>query len=116
MRRCSTCFAKVTGGRDDSLAKNVVPQAIRRNARRAAMNRARVSRVRTFVKKVEGTVLLEVVIDETGRVTRQRIFRSSPLLDAAAMRCAQEWQFEPAIKDGRRVAAHARIAVAFTIF
>lgn len=69
-----------------------------------------------FIKKVEGTVTLEILIDERGNVTPVRILQSIPLLDAAAMRTVQEWQFVPAIKDGRRVASVARAPVTFTIY
>jgi protein TonB len=69
-----------------------------------------------FIKKVEGTVTLEIMIDEQGNVTPVRILESIPMLDAAAMRTVQEWQFMPAIKDGRRVATIARAPVTFTIF
>ena len=38
-----------------------------------------------FVRKVEGVVVVEFVIDSTGRVVRVRIVQSIPLLDAAAL-------------------------------
>lgn len=69
-----------------------------------------------FVKKVEGTVLVEFVIDATGRVASVRILRSMPLLDAAAMEAVRQWVFSPAVKHGRPVATVARAPVAFRIF
>jgi protein TonB len=66
-----------------------------------------------FVKKVQGTVELEIVIDENGRVVRVRILRSIPLLDAAAVACVQQWVFAPAQRGGRPVAVSARAPIGF---
>ncbi len=69
-----------------------------------------------FVKKIEGTVELEILIDSTGRVVRAHVRKSIPLLDAAAIRTVQEWVFSPAIKNGRPVATIATAPVTFRIF
>ena len=69
-----------------------------------------------FVKKVEGTVVLEIVIDEHGRVSRARIVRSVPPLDAAAVAAVLQWTFVPARKHGRPVATIAVAPVSFRIF
>jgi protein TonB len=69
-----------------------------------------------FVKKVEGTVVIEIVIDEHGRVARTRIVRSVPPLDAAAIDAVLQWTFVPAQKRGRPVATIAVAPVSFRIF
>jgi protein TonB len=69
-----------------------------------------------FIKKIEGTVEVEILIDATGRVARARIVRSVPLLDAAALQTVREWVFQPALKHGRPVATLATAPVAFRIF
>ena len=69
-----------------------------------------------FIKKIEGTVIVEIVIDSTGRVVNSRVIQSVPMLDAAALRCVQEWVFSPAIKHGRPVMTIAKAPVAFRIF
>lgn len=69
-----------------------------------------------FVKKIEGTVQLEILIDSTGRVTRVRIVNSIPALDQAAVECVKQWIFAPAIKRGRPVATVATAPVTFRIF
>jgi protein TonB len=69
-----------------------------------------------FVKKVEGTVVLEIVIDERGRVARTRVVQSVPLLDAAAIAAVRQWIFAPAEKRGRPVAAFAIAPVSFRIY
>lgn len=69
-----------------------------------------------FVKKVEGTVLVEILIDSQGRVVRARVIQSVPLLDAAALQTVYQWVFHPAIKHGRPVPTIAQAPVTFRIY
>jgi protein TonB len=69
-----------------------------------------------FVKKIEGTVVVEILIDANGRVVRARVVQSIPLLDAAAIQTAYQFVFTPAVKRGRPVATVAHIPVTFRIF
>jgi protein TonB len=69
-----------------------------------------------FVKKIEGTVLVEILIDSQGRVVRARILQSVPLLDAAALQTVYQWVFQPAVKHGRPVPTIAQAPVTFRIY
>lgn len=69
-----------------------------------------------FVKKIEGIVEVEFVIDAQGQVQTARIIKSIPMLDAAAVACIKQWVFTPARKGGRAVSTIARAPVAFRIF
>jgi len=69
-----------------------------------------------FVKKIEGTVVVEILIDANGRVYPRRILTSIPALDAAAVETVKQWVFLPAIKKGRPVAIVAQAPVGFRIF
>ena len=69
-----------------------------------------------FVKKIEGTVLIEALVDSQGRVARARVIQSVPLLDAAALQAAYQWVFQPAMKHGRPVATIIHMPVAFRIY
>jgi len=69
-----------------------------------------------FVKKIEGTVIVEILIDSTGRVVRARVIQSVPMLDAAALQTVYQWVFEPAVKHGRPVPTIAHAPVAFRIY
>jgi TonB family protein len=64
----------------------------------------------------EGTVQLEFVIDEEGRVKNPRVLESVPGLDEAAMATIKKWRFAPARRNGKPVSATARSGVAFRIF
>jgi protein TonB len=69
-----------------------------------------------FVQKVQGVVLLEILIDSAGRVARARVIHSIPLLDAAALEAVHSWIFSPAIQHGRPVATVALAPVSFVIY
>ena len=69
-----------------------------------------------FIKKIEGVVEVEILIDVTGRVSRARVMRSVPLLDQAAIETVKQWVFTPAIKGGRPVPTTAIAPVTFRIY
>ena len=69
-----------------------------------------------FVKRIEGTVLVEFVIDPAGRVVAARVLQSVPPLDAAALEAVRDWVFAPALKHGVPVASRARAPVVFRIY
>jgi TonB family protein len=66
-------------------------------------------------KGIEGTVILEVVIDARGRVAQTRVLQSISALDAAAVKCVKKWSFRPAKKAGRPVATLVHVPVTFRI-
>ena len=67
------------------------------------------------IKRIEGVVHVEILIDETGRVVEARVVGSVPLLDEAALRTVREWLFTPALKNGRAVPTRAVADVTFHI-
>ena len=69
-----------------------------------------------FIKKIEGTVVVEVLIDATGRVVRARVIQSVPLLDAAALQNVYRYVFAPALKQGRPVPTIVHCPVGFRIY
>jgi len=70
-----------------------------------------------FVKKIEGTVVVEILIDTSGHVHPTRVLRSVfPALDAEARRCVGQWVFKPAVKRGKPVATIATAPIDFRIF
>jgi TonB family protein len=68
-----------------------------------------------FLAKIQGTVVLDVVIDEAGRVAWWHVAKSVRGLDEAAVQCAREWLFAPAERGGVPVAVKATIPVSFQI-
>jgi TonB family protein len=68
-----------------------------------------------FFKNVEGTVIVEILINATGRVVRARVIQSVPLLDAMALQTVYQWAFSPAVKNGRPVLTLAHAPITFRI-
>ena len=65
----------------------------------------------------EGTVLLEVHVDEAGRVDDLRIATSSgcSLLDRSALKAVRHWWFEPGRRGNRKIAMWVRVPVIFRL-
>ena len=67
-------------------------------------------------QKIQGTVVLEIVILETGRVGDVRVTRSlTPDLDLTAIAAAKQWVFVPAKKDGKPVAVRVPLILEFRL-
>jgi protein TonB len=65
---------------------------------------------------VQGTVIVEAVIDEKGNATQVHILRGLPMgLDRAAMDAIQQTQFKPAMMGSRPVKVYYTLTVTFTI-
>lgn len=59
---------------------------------------------------------LEILIDARGRVVREKVIQSIPQLDDAVIAAVRQWVFAPALKNGRPVAALARVPMKFQIY
>ena len=62
---------------------------------------------------LEGIVILEIFISETGEVTNARAVRGIPMLEEAAIAAAKQWRFQPTVIDGRPVPARMTVTVPF---
>jgi len=63
----------------------------------------------------EGTVILQAVIDEQGRVREVTVLRSIPLLDDAAVQAVSQWKFTPTLLNGTTVPVVMTVTVTFTL-
>ena len=50
--------------------------------------------------RIQGAVVMDIVVGIDGSVVDAQIVRSIPLLDPAALEAARQWKFEPPIVDG----------------
>lgn len=68
-------------------------------------------------RQYQGTVLLEVLVDEQGRVAELTVARSSghPLLDRAALDGVRNWLFEPGQLNGEKIATRVQIPIRFLL-
>jgi protein TonB len=67
------------------------------------------------VVRIEGTVVLEAIIDVHGQVDRVRVLRSVPLLDAAAVEAVRAWRYTPTLLNGVPVPVLLTITVQFRL-
>jgi TonB family protein len=65
--------------------------------------------------KVQGVVIVEARIDESGAVTDTRLLRSVPLLDQAALDAVKQWKYEPTMLNGVPVPVVMTVTVNFTL-
>jgi TonB family protein len=66
--------------------------------------------------RCHGTVLLGVIIDETGTPTNIHVLKPLGLgLDQKAIEAVQHWRFSPGIKDGKPVCVAANVEVNFQL-
>jgi TonB family protein len=64
---------------------------------------------------VQGVVILEALIDESGQVIWTQVLRSIPMLDQAAREAVQQWQFTPTLLNGEPVPVIMTVTVNFTL-
>ncbi|MGA7614158.1 MAG: energy transducer TonB, partial [Thermoanaerobaculia bacterium] len=64
---------------------------------------------------VEGIVVLQVLVSETGRPLQVKVLRGVPLLNAAAIESARTSKYRPATKDGVRVKSHMTFTIPFKL-
>ncbi|MEO8597580.1 MAG: energy transducer TonB [Candidatus Solibacter sp.] len=66
--------------------------------------------------KYQGTVLLYVEVDPSGKAINMRVLHSLGLgLDEKAMEAVKKWKFKPGVKDGKAVTVQAQIEVNFRL-
>ena len=60
-----------------------------------------------------GVVMIEALVDETGRVSAAAVLRSAPPFDAPSLEAARRWRFRPATPAGRAGAAYVYLIFGF---
>ena len=65
--------------------------------------------------RVQGSVTLQVSVDEKGNVSGVKILRGHPLLNDEAMRAVRQWKYSPTLLNGEPVPAIATVTVIFKL-
>ena len=69
-------------------------------------------------KKVEGTVILRILVSEKGEAADVQVLRQaggSMGLNEAAVKAAKQWKFQPAVKEGKRVKVWMTYPIVFKL-
>jgi TonB family protein len=64
---------------------------------------------------IQGVVILEITIDEAGRVGDAKVLRSIPLLDQPAIDAVRRWQFVPSTLNGQAIKVKMAVTQNFTL-
>ncbi len=64
---------------------------------------------------VRGTVVINAVVNEAGKVTEMKVISGSPLLTQAAMDALRNWKYEPATLNGHPTVSHVQVSINFTL-
>jgi len=67
------------------------------------------------VARVEGKVILEIVVNRAGEVEAVRVLKSHPLFDRAAIDAVSRWKYDPALQSGRPVRVYMTVVVDFRL-
>ena len=65
--------------------------------------------------KVQGAVVLDVVLDADGVPTDVQVSRGVPMLDAAAIEAVRQWRYEPTLMNGVPVPIALTVTVNFSL-
>jgi len=65
--------------------------------------------------RIEGVVIIEATISQTGQVMNMKLLRGAPLLDQAALEAVRQWEFTPTLLNGVPVPVIMTVPVTFTL-
>ena len=65
--------------------------------------------------QVQGTVVVEVIVDDKGAVASTKVISGPPMLIQAAIDCVKTWTYRPFEKEGQPVPALGQVSLIFTL-
>jgi TonB family protein len=65
--------------------------------------------------RIQGTVILKVVINKSGDVENMQLFSGHPMLAPAAIEAVKQWQYKPYLLNGEPVEVETKVMVNFTL-
>jgi periplasmic protein TonB len=64
---------------------------------------------------IEGTVVIDAVIDERGNVVQARVLSGPPLLIPSAMQAVVRWRYQPTVLNGEPISVAMHVEVHFVL-
>lgn len=65
--------------------------------------------------RIQGTVILKVVINKSGNVENMQLFSGHPMLAPAALDAVRQWKYKPYLLNGEPVEVETRVSVNFRL-
>jgi periplasmic protein TonB len=66
-------------------------------------------------QRIQGDVLIDALVDASGKVTEVKLISGHPLLQQAAMDSLRLWRYAPARLNGDPIPVHIKVSVAFRL-
>ena len=66
--------------------------------------------------RIQGIVIMEVIIGQDGSVSDAQVIRSVPMLDQAALEAVRQWGFTPTLLNGMPVSVIMTVTVNFSLY
>jgi TonB family protein len=70
---------------------------------------------RALMEKVQGVVVINALIDNTGKVADMKVISGPARLIDAALNAVRLWKYEPGRLDGQPIATHTQVSVKFNL-
>jgi protein TonB len=67
------------------------------------------------MQHVQGVVVLDALVDESGKVTETTVVAGPGPLLMAAQESVRSWRYKPAQLNGKPIAVHTRVSVRFSL-
>jgi TonB family protein len=64
-------------------------------------------------QRIQGAVLVDALVDTSGRISSMKVVSGPPLLHQAAMDSLRQWKYQPATLDGKAVPMHLTVTIQF---
>jgi TonB family protein len=64
---------------------------------------------------IRGIVLVEVLVERDGTISKAELIRSIPELDEAALAAVRQWEYEPTVVAGKPVRVRLTVPITFTL-
>ena len=65
--------------------------------------------------RIQGTVIIGVVINQSGDIASVQLISGHAMLAPAAIEAVKQWKYQPCLVDGQAVEAETKIQVTFTL-
>lgn len=65
--------------------------------------------------RIEGMVIIETIIDQTGQVKEVRVLCGVPLLEEAALEAVRQWVYAPTLLNGQPIAVVMTVTINFKL-
>lgn len=104
------------GTGDNPWGPSVIPSTLLDDSPRARLQAAPLYPFEAKREGLSGEVVVEFLVDETGRVLEPRVVRSTHrIFEASSLRAVAKWKFEPGRREGRVVRFRMAVPVVFNL-